>query len=448
MHRLPRIVVSVLAAGGLVAAACSPAAPAAAPTSAPTTAAAAKPTEAATAAKPTTATAPAAASPAAAASPVAKPAASPVTAGAGGTGPIRLGALIPLTGPSAATGVDMRNGYELALKQINAAGGINGRPVEVIYEDDKNDPATAVASFNKLVNNDKVEVLMGGLASTISAALIEPAKAAKPNMAWTGAAATAVEKGFEGQDNFFHYHPWEYQNAASNLAFLKSTPQTKWAIAYEDGLFGQGAQQGFKDALPQQGQEVVAAEAFKSGSTDFTALINKLRAANPDGLILVPFAADVVPFLTQMREVGLRPKVIFAAPPSFPPDFEKSPVADGVVGAAVWTPEISTPASQKFLQDFRAANGGKDPVSYWAPLAYTNLVTVVDALKKSGTGNQAAWIAAMEQTNYASPLGPTLQFKPSQTIKHQGFTGLIQYQYQGGKGVIIFPESLATGKLK
>lgn len=441
---------SLLAATALLAGACAPAAPAA-PTSgpAPTAPTAAKAAQPTTAPKPAASPASPIASPAAASSPAAKPAASPAAAtGAGGTGPIRLGALIPLTGPSAATGQDMKNGYELARKQINAAGGVNGRPIEVIYEDDRNDPATAVASFNKLVNNDKVEVMIGGLASTITAALIEPAKQAKVNMAWTGAAATAVEKGFEGQDWFFHYHPWEYQNAASNLAFMQSTPYKRWAIAYEDGLFGTGAQQGFKDALPQQGQEVVASEAFKSGSSDFTAVLNRLKGANPDGVVLVPFAGDVVPFLTQMREVGLRPKLTFAAPPSFPPDFEKSPVAEGVVGAAMWTPDIATPASRKFVEDFKAEYQGKLPVSYWAPLAYTNLVTVVDALKQSGTGNQAAWIKAMDATKYPSPLGPTLEFKPSQTIKHQGFTGLIQYQYQGGKGVIIFPPELATGQLK
>src|SRR5258708_1049136 len=120
---------------------------------------------------------------------------------------IKLGALVPVTGASGATGLDMKEGYELAKEQINAAGGVNGAKIEVIYEDDKNDPATAVASFEKLANNDKVEVMMGGLASTISAALIEPAKKAAIPMAWTGAAATAVEKAFVDHPFFFPSHP-------------------------------------------------------------------------------------------------------------------------------------------------------------------------------------------------------------------------------------------------
>ena len=355
----------------------------------------------------------------------------------------KLGALIPLTGPSGATGQDMKDGYELAKEQINAAGGVN---VSVIYEDDKNDPATAVASFEKLVSNDKVDVMMGGLASTITAALIEPAKKAQVPMAWTGAAATAVELGFKDQDFFFHYHPWEYMNAQSALSFMKSTPYKKVAIAYEDGLFGTGGAKGFGDALPAQGQQVVASEAFKTGSTDFTALLNKLKPSGAEIFVIIPFAGDVLPLLTQMREVGFAPKLVYASPPSFPANFGASPVAEGVAGLTLWTADIPAPASKKFVADFKAKYN-HDPVSYWSALAYTNLTTAVNALKASD-GSKAGWIKAMEATSYESPLGPTLKFTPSNTIKHQGFTSLVSFQWQSAKQQIVFPENLATAKLK
>jgi branched-chain amino acid transport system substrate-binding protein len=361
--------------------------------------------------------------------------------------PIKLGALLPLSGPSAATGQDMKDGYELAVEQINEAGGINGAKVQVIYEDDKNDPATAVASWEKLVNSDKVEVMMGGLASTISLALVEPAKKAKIPMAWTGAAATAFEQGMKDEAYFFHYHPWEYQNAESSLAFMRSTPLKKFALVYEDGAFGTGAYNFNKTALPAQGQEVVIAEPFKSGSTDFTALINRVKNSGAEALVLVPFAADVIPFLTQMREVGWKPKLIYASPPSFPPDFGKSPVAEGVSGLTLWTADIPAAASKKFVADF-TKKYNHAPISYWSVLAYTNIVTVVDALKKSGTGNTASWIKEMEATKYDSPMGPTLQFKASQYTKHQGFTSLVTFQWQSGKQEIVFPDSLATAKFK
>ncbi len=365
----------------------------------------------------------------------------------------KLGALIPLTGPSGATGQDMKEGYELAKEQINAKGDVK---VDVIYEDDKNDPATAVASWEKLVNNDKVDVMIGGLASTISLALVEPAKKAQIPMAWTGAAASAFEAQMKDQAYFFHYHPWDYMNGQSALAFLKSTPYKKWALAYEDGAFGTSAYEsktpdgqpgGFKNTLPAQGQELVAAEKFKSGSADFTAMLNKLKASGAEALIVVPFAGDMIPMLTQMKEVGWAPKLVYASPPSFPPDFAKSPVSEGVAGLTLWTPDIPAAASKQFVADFQKKYN-KLPGSYWAPLAYTNLVTAVDALKKAGPNNTAGWIKAMEETNYASPVGPTLKFTKSLAIAHQGFTSLVTFQFQGGKQQIVFPAELSTAKLK
>ena len=361
--------------------------------------------------------------------------------------PVKIGALIPLTGPSGATGQDMKEGYDLALEQINAAGGVNGAQVQVIYEDDKNDNATAVASWEKLVNNDKVEIMVGGLSSTISLALVESAKKAQVPMAWTGAAASAFETAMKDQAYFFHYHPWDYMNGTSNNAFLVSTPYKKYAIAYEDGAFGTASFAGFQATFPAAGLQIVASEKFKTGSTDFTAMLNKLKTSGAEGFIVVPYAADMIPMLTQMKEVGWAPKLIFAAPPSWPADFQKSPVAEGVVAAALWTPDVATDASKKFVADFQKKYA-KLPGSYWAPLAYTNLVTAIDALRKSGVGNTTGWITAMEATSYASPIGPTLKFTKSNVVNHQGFTALLQYQYQAGKIVVVYPTDLATGKLK
>lgn len=411
---MKRIFASALVIAGLIAAACGGAAqPSAtvAPTAAPATQAAASPTAA--------------------------------------PKPIKLGALIPLTGPLAATGQDMKEGYELAKEQINAAGGVKGALIEVIYEDDKHDPATTVASWEKLVNNEKVEVMMGGLSSTTSLALVEPAKKSAIPMAWVGAASALFEQGMKDQDWFFHYHPWEYQNGESAYAFLKSVDVKKWAVIHEDGAFGTGASKGFKEDFPKQspGASIVISEAFKSGSTDFTALLNRVKASGAEGLIIVPNTGDVIPLLTQMREVGYKPKITYASPPSFPPNFAASPVAEGVSGLTLWTEDIPADATKKFMADFQKKYN-KKPVSYWAPMAYTNLVTVVDALRKSGPGNRAAWIKAMEETNYASPLGPTLKFAKSQVVNHQGFTSLVTFQFQSGKQQIVFPANLATAKLK
>src|SRR5437763_529711 len=105
--------------------------------------------------------------------------------------------------------------------------------------------------------------------------------------------------------------------AAAATTAAPKPPYKTWAIVYEDGLFGTGAADGLKTALPQQGQTVSISESFKSGSADFTALLNRVKASNAEGLIVVPFAGDIIPLLTQMKEVGYKPKLVYASPPSF-----------------------------------------------------------------------------------------------------------------------------------
>src|SRR5262249_49075212 len=132
---------------------------------------------------------------------------------------------------------------------------------------------------------------------------------------------------------------------------------------------------------------------------------------------------------------------------SWPRGFGEQGVSQGVAGLTMWTSDIPAPASKQFVDKYRA-RFGQAPVSYWAPLAYTNLVTAVQAAQRAGGADTARWIAAMERTSFEPPPGQTLPLKPSQTIKHQGFTSLVSFQWQKGKQEIIFPQNLSTARLE
>lgn len=365
---------------------------------------------------------------------------------AGSAEPIRLGAILPLTGPIAGSGQDMRAGYTLALEEINAAGGVLGRPVEVIFEDDRGDPATGVAAFEKLINRDRVDIILGGLSSTVTYAIAAPAKRYRPLMAWTGAAARAVEQAFEGADWFFHYHPWEYHNLAATTEFMVSTGAKRVAIFYEDGLFGQSGKDLATQQFTEKGLQVVLSESFKTGAGEFTPLLIRARAANPDILYWIGYDADAVPLMTQMRELNWTPKLVYGAPPTWPVGFAQQPVAQYVAGLTFWTPDIPDPVSRQFVEKY-VARFGQRPNSYWAPLAYTNLVTVVDAIRRAGTTDKRAVAAELAKTDYRSPLGRRLTFKPSRLIPYQGFTEWVSFQWMNGKQEIVYPPELATAKL-
>lgn len=359
---------------------------------------------------------------------------------------IKLGALAPLSGPSAASGQDMKEGYELALAEINEKGGVLGRKLELILEDDKGDPATGVAAFEKLMSRDRVPVVMGSVSSTVAFALAGPAKKYQPVMAWTGAASIKVEQAFAGCDWFFHYHPWEYHNLAATVAFFKYIGAKKVAIAYEDGLFGTSGKDMIIPLLVDAGIEVVATEPFKSGSPDFTPMLTKIKSKDPDVFYWVGYAADSIPIVTQCKEVNFNPKLIYGAPPTWAQGFEKLKESEYVAGLTFWTPDMPSPESKKFVERFVARFKHK-PMSYWAPLAYTNLITVADAINRAGSLDKEAIVKALAQTNYVSPLGRTLKFAPSASIKHQGFTDWVSFQWRSGQMEIVYPESLSTRKL-
>ena len=357
--------------------------------------------------------------------------------------PIKLGVMAPLSGPSAATGQEMRNAYLLAAEEINAQG-LLGRKVELVIEDSK-DPTAAVAALEKLVNREKVEILMGEVSSTVGYALAEPAKKYKPIMAWTGAASSKVESAFKDTDWFFHYHPWEYHNVQALMDFLKSAGVKKLAVAYEDGLFGKGSADMIKAMIPA-GMEIVASEPFKSGSPDFTPMITKLKGLSSDAFVWIGYPGDAIPITTQCKEVDYNPGTILAYVPGWPEGFNKLPESQYVTAIVLWTPDVPDPNSKKFVEAYKKKYG-EAPRSYWAPLAYTNIMSVAEAIKKANSTDKEAVKKALAAIEYPSPLGQTLKFSPSKEIKYQGFTNLITVQWQKGKMEVVYPEKLATGKL-
>ena len=128
---------------------------------------------------------------------------------------VTIGILSPLTGGAAGTGLAQRAGFELALAEINAAGGVLGQPLRIIIEDDRADPATSVAAFEKLMTEDGVEFIAGGFASGATLALVESFRTFQPLVSWIGGATSGIGiDGFDGIEEligtepwFFHVHP-------------------------------------------------------------------------------------------------------------------------------------------------------------------------------------------------------------------------------------------------
>ncbi len=368
--------------------------------------------------------------------------------------PVKIGVMLPLTGPASASGKAAQSGYLLALDEINKSGGVLGRRLQLIFEDDGNLPAKAVPIFTKFVTVDRVDAITGVFGSAVGVSIVGPAKLHQPLIAMLGAASPLVEQGFAGYRYLFHYHPWSYHNLEAVFNFFEflrtGTGAKTIAILYEDGPFGSAGIADTRRELIRRGFDVPFMESFKSGAGDFTALLTRAKRYPVDVLFWIGYDADVLPIAVQAREVGFQPRLIFGTPASWPVGFESNPVAQDIAGMAGWTSASPRSASREFVRKYKERFRATTE-EYMAPLAYTILTTLAEAMNRAGTTDKEKVAAELAETDVETPLG-RLRFKPSrlsQTI-YQGFDSELWmvFQFRDGKRVPVWPKRVAAGPLK
>lgn len=366
--------------------------------------------------------------------------------------PIKFGAVLPLAD---ITGKQASKAMQLAVKEINAAGGVLGRPLEVVIADDEMKGEKGAAAIDKLATVDNVYAFIGGMSSGVHMAQLPVLKKyAKPTV-WIGAAASAViEAPMAEQAWYFHLHPWDYQQTGGYITGFKElaakNPQIKlqkWFIGYEEGAFGTAGYKGFQTLWPQQGWEVSGA-SFKSalqGGGDYRAALRQAKDYKPDAYLWLGYDADALPMLEQAKEIGFAPPMLIGAPPGWPADFGKSPLAEGVSLFGMWAPSLKEVSKiSKHFWDAYNKEFNEAPATYFAPLGYTNVYVVANAINKAGTLDQDKVIAALKDTRYDSPAGETLTITASRALKNQGFTKQKILQWKKGVQQVIWPLDVKT----
>ena len=372
---------------------------------------------------------------------------------------VTIGILAPLTGGSAGTGQAQKAGFELALAEINAAGGVLGAPLQIIIEDDRADAATSVAAFEKLMTEDGVEFIGGGFASGATLALVESFRTFQPLVSWIGGAASGIgNDDFDGieellgpEEWFFHIHPWDYQNVQATFGFVQDIGVQSVAVLHENGAFGTPGAAGLEIGLEALGIDVVLREAFQStltgGTGDFRASLSKVGGTGADMLYWIGYDSDAQPLTSQVRELNVTPQHIFGAPPGWPSDFGAAPEAQCVTGLIGYLPNLPNPEAVAFASAYTAMHGTA-PDNYMSALAYAQLWSFADAINAAGSTDQAAVIEQMQTMSFRSPMGDW-RFSPSTLGLHQGFGAdmWLVFQYQNGVREIVWPTERATAPL-
>ena len=367
------------------------------------------------------------------------------------TGPIKIGVVIPLSGgPFAEAGEESRLGFLMAEKEINESGGILGRQIQLIIEDDQSKPETGIAACTRLITQEHVVALLGGYSSTITYAQMNAIQSYEPLMVWEGASSTKVEHEFGNRRWFFHMHPWDYHRQSTVVDFLTSIePRPKTiALTYEDGIYGTTSADYFRKYATEAGFQIVLDEPHKSGSADFTSLFTKAKNKNPDIFYSVSYAGDYIIQIKQAREIGFSPKAFVIVAPLFP-NYVNSlgETGDNIVGVNPWAPTLKIEGLADWMKRFQALHPEKQSFEYWLPLSYSSLMAVAEAIRMAGSTDKEAMIAALEKMKLNTPFG-LLEFNESEEGGlHQAFTNLVMVQWQNLQPVVVYPKAVAGNKL-
>ena len=376
-----------------------------------------------------------------------------VAAGAFGQGVIKIGAHWPLADQGS---VEASKAAQLAVDEINAAGGVAGKELKLIVVDDEGNGAKGVAALERLVTVDKVDVLFGGYASGVEAAMIPSLKKYGIVTVATGAASSVVENGLgpsPGSDFYFHLHPWDYNQGLSYAEGWRDIQEKypnvkirKIFLAYEEGPFGKGSWAGIKSQYGDTYQYDGA--SFKSalmGGSDYSGVLQAAKDFGPDLFLWAGYAPDAQPLMEQAKAMRFNPPIFLGAPPAWPADIGKSPLTENVMAYGMWAAGLNdkNPLSKKFYDAYVRAYGVA-PTGYFAALSYSGIYILANAIKEAGGVDKDRLIAALEKTKYPSPLGETITFSPSNVIKHQGIRNQKILQWQNGKQQIIWPFEYST----
>jgi len=379
--------------------------------------------------------------------------------------PIKIGAVNPL---GDITGRQSTNAMELAVKELNEAGGLLGRPVELIVIDSELRPEKGASAIERLATSDEVDFFVGGMASSVHLAQIPTLKRYEKITVWIGAASHAIEEAVgPDEDWYFHLHPWDYQQGASYAYGWKDIEEKhpevqidSLFLAYEEGAFGtdsyESYQEYFESAQEGEGPYADLMEDFSGvsfvsaahGGGDYRAMLRQAMNYDPDLFIWAGYDADAVPMLSQVREIGFSPPIYAGSPPGWPEDFGDSPLAENVVFFGMWAKSLNevSPVAQHFWDEYIAMHDD-EPVTYFAPLGYTNIHFLAKGVENAGTLEKEAVIESLREIEYDSPVGTTLKISPSRIISNQGFSEQKIIQWQDGVQEIIWPFDVATSEI-
>ena len=355
-------------------------------------------------------------------------------------GPIKIGASLSLTGTYAQPGRFQHGGYQLCEKDLNAKGGLLGRQVQFVVYDDQSMPNTGVRLYEKLITEDKVDAVMGPYSSAISEAVANVTeKYSKVNVSPLAATTSIFKRGRKYM--FMVISPAEvYLEGLVDIAAKRGLKTI--AIVNEDTLFPKTSAEGTAELAKKAGMQVVFTEAYPKGNQDFSALLTKVKAVNPDVLAAATYFDDAVAIARQMKELGVNPKMLGVTVGGDIPKFQEllKGTADYIYGASQWEATLPYSGAKEFNDAY--VKQFKQEPSYHSAAGYAGCMIYAEGVKKAGTLDADKVREALLALKTRTMFGDYQVDKDGFQTAHK----MVLLQWQDGKRVVVWPDDLASGK--
>ena len=358
---------------------------------------------------------------------------------------IKVGIVLPLTGPQAKFGEIEKQSFDMALEEINGSGGIKGKKLEFIMEDDTGRPEVGRSVVEKLITKDKVVMLGGGYSSSVTFGVAGVAQQNRvPFLVNTGSADKITEQGW---DYIFRLNPPVSEYASGVETFLAEVVKPKDAvILHENSLFGTKGAKAFQKSCKKLGIKVLMTEGYEHGGIDFKPVLVKVKQLNPDLVYMISYIMDASLLMRQARELKLTPRLFVGGAAGFTlPEFDQNAgkAANFVVSATLWHQVLPLPGAMDYFNRFKAKYN-KD-TEYHGAEAYAAAYVIRDVLKRAKSFSAEDIKQALSETKLMTVFGP-VQFTSydKKTNQNRLITYVVQWQH--GKLQLIWPKNLANAK--
>jgi branched-chain amino acid transport system substrate-binding protein len=329
-----------------------------------------------------------------------------------------------------------RKGWELAQEEVNASGGVLGRPIEIVSRDDNGNPGDAVRVAEELLAREKVAFLMGTFASNVGLAVSDLAKQRK--VLFLAAEPLTDKIVWENGNRYtFRLRPSTYMQTAMLIPEAAKLKKKRWAIVYPNYEYGQSATAAFKELLKraQPDVEFVAEQATPLGKIDAGPVVQALADAKPDAIFSSLFAGDLARFVREGSTRGLFKgrevvDLLGGEPEYLDPLKDEAPEGWWVTGYPWYA--IDTPEHSRFLDAYRKR--WNDYPRAGSVVGYTAVMSAVAAIRKAGSTDSEKLVSAMKGLRVDTPFGP-ITFR---ALDHQSTMGAYvgRTSRKDGKGVM------------